>query len=99
MRAACGDREFNLATIVEDRLSLCRQFLHEVGGLERKGLRGVPKLKRLLDSELSFLRTVSSNATFVNESVGHDAVRITSCYRVNGRPLMRATCQAPTCPM
>lgn len=93
MRSACGDRESNLATVVEDRLSLCRQLLHEVGGLERKGLRGVPKLKKLLDSELSFL------ATFVNEAVGHDAVRITSCYRVNGRPLMRATCLAPTCPM
>lgn len=47
--------------VVEERLSLCQQFLCEVDGLEKKGVRGAHKLKKLLDSEHSFLRSVSTH--------------------------------------
>ena len=59
MWAACEDRDSDQATVVEERLSLCQQLLYEVGGLERKGVCGAYKLMKLLDSEHSFLRSVS----------------------------------------
>lgn len=60
MRAACSERDSEQAAVVEERLSLCKQLLYEVGDLEKRGVHGTPKLKKLLDSELSFLRSVST---------------------------------------
>lgn len=101
MWAACGDRDSDQATVVEERLSLCQQLLYEVGGLERKGVCGAYKLMKLLDSEHSFLRSVSrlviSRLLMKRaKNVHHSALRLTSCYRVKGRPLRTTTCQAPT---
>ena len=60
MRTACSERDSEQAAVVEERLSLCQQLLYEVGDLEKRGVHGTPKLKKLLDSELSFLRSVST---------------------------------------